>query len=166
LAPPVAYEPSDFTACVAHLLRTGAPRSSAAQLKVRCEQTYEGIRARILNFLITGYWLRGEAAAEGISVSQAEVQKQFEAVKRAQYPTAASFRRLLDASRQTVSDLMFAVQTQMLSTRLLEKFTKDYGKGRSEQATIAAFNRAIRSKWTARTDCRPGYVVKDCRQRP
>lgn len=97
-------------------------------------------------------------------MSEAEVRKKFEEERRAQYPTAASFRSFQEASRQTVPDLMFAVETQMLSAKLLEKFTKTQPKGKSEQAKTAAFNLGIRIKWTAKTDCQPGYVVQDCRQ--
>jgi hypothetical protein len=161
---PVAYQPPDFTACVAHL-HTSAPKSTTtAQLEARCKKTYAGIQARILNFLITGHWLRSEAAEQHASLSEAEVRKKFEEEKRAHYPTTASFRRLQQASRQTVPDLMFAVETQMLSTKLLEKFTKAHGHGKPEQVVIAAFNRSIRSRWIARTDCQPGYVVPDCKQ--
>jgi hypothetical protein len=164
LPKPVAYVPPDFSACVAHL-RTSAPGStSTARLEARCKQTFEGIKVRILNFLITGYWLRGEAAARHASVTEAEVRDRFERERRASYPSAASFRELLQASRQTIPDLMFAVETQMLSAKLLERFTAQHSHEASEQATIAAFNRGIRSRWTARTDCRPGYVVRGCRQ--
>ena len=161
---PVAYEPPDFAACVAHL-RTTAPRSTTtAQLTARCKKTYEGIQARILDFLITGYWLRGQAAEQHASVTEAEVRTNFEEERRRHYPTAAAFRRLQEASRQTVPDLMFAVETQMLSAKLLEKFTKEHSHEKSEQTTIAAFNKSISSTWIPKTDCQPGYVVKDCRQ--
>jgi hypothetical protein len=161
---PAAYEPPGFTACVAHL-HTSTPKSTAtAQLEARCKKTYEGIQSRILNFLITGYWLRGEAAEQHASVTEAEVHKKFEEEKRANYPTAASFRRLQETSRQTVPDLIFAVETRMLSTKLLEKFTKTHSHEKSEQATVAAFNTSLGSKWTAKTNCKPGYVVRDCKQ--
>ncbi len=160
---PVAYEPPDFTACVSHL-RAGEPKATTAQLQAKCKKAFEGIRARILDFLITASWLQGEAAEQHISVTEAEVRKKFEEEKRAHYPTAAAFHRLQEASLQTVPDLMLAVQRSMLSERLLARFTKLHGKGRAEQANIAAFNKYIRDKWTARTDCRPGYLIKDCRQ--
>jgi hypothetical protein len=164
LPKPVTYDPPHFTACVTHL-RTSAPKSvTTAQLEAKCKSTYESVQARILNFLVTGYWLRGEAAEQHASVTEAEVRKKFEEEKRAHYPTAASYRRLQEASRQTVPDLMFAVETQMLSGKLLEKFTREHRHAKSEQATIAAFNRNIRRTWTAKTDCRPGYVINDCRQ--
>jgi hypothetical protein len=164
LPQPVEYEPPAFTACVAHLRTSAAKSATTAQLTARCKRTFESIQRRILNFLITGYWMRGAATEHGSSVSEAEVRERFQEERRAHYPTAASFRRLQQTSHQTVPDLMFALQTQMLSAKLLESFTTDHSHLKSEQATIAAFNKSIRSKWTARTDCKPGYVIRDCRQ--
>jgi hypothetical protein len=164
LPQPVAYEPPDFTACVAHLQISAPKAATPAQLTAKCTKTYKSIQTRILNFLITGYWLRGEATEQHVSITEAEVRKKFEEEKRTNYPTAASFRRLQEASRQTVPDLMFAVETRMLSAKLLERFTKQHSHEPSEQATITAFNESIASKWTPRTNCQPEYVVRDCKQ--
>jgi hypothetical protein len=157
------YRPPDFTACIASL-RTSTPGSTTSQLRQRCRHTYEGIRARVLDFLITGYWLREEAANKGVAVSRAEVRMKFEEERRTHYPSAASFRALQEASRQRIPDMEFAVQTQMLSQKLLERFMTTQGRGQPEQAAIAAFNRNLRNVWTAKTNCRPEYVVSDCRQ--
>jgi hypothetical protein len=163
LPQPLAYDPPDFTACVDRA-RSRAPKTSLAALKARCQRTFDGIQARILGFLITGYWLRDQAAAEGVSVSQTEVERQLDEERRAHYPTAASFSRLLEASHQTVSDLAFAVETQILSAKLFKRFTAAHGQGTSEQAHIAAFNSQIKHEWTGRTNCRAGYVMADCVQ--
>jgi hypothetical protein len=37
-------------------------------------------------------------------------------------------------------------------------------RSQSEERTFSAFKRAFRKRWTARTDCRAGYVVLECRQ--
>jgi hypothetical protein len=160
----IEYQPPRFTACVAHLRESAGDSRSPAVLQAACRRTYEGIRARILNFLITGYWLRGEAARAHTSVSSAEVHRRFEQEREQNYPTAASFRRLEQASRQTEPDLEFAVETEMLSARLLARFAAETGHGESEQQAVAAFNARIKSAWVPRTNCRPGYVMRDCRQ--
>jgi hypothetical protein len=163
----VSYEPPAFTACVAHLRANVAKLKTPTTqktLETECRQIYTGIQSRILNTLISGYWLRGEAVAQGLSVSAAEITKQFEQEKLTSYPTAAAFRRLQQTSHQTVPDLMFAVETKMLSEKLFSKFQDTKAKGKTEGEAIAAFNQYIDSKWTAKTSCRPGYVVKDCAQ--
>jgi len=164
LPTPIEYAPPDFTACVERL-RKDAPRSTpTAPLRAECRNTYEGIRNRILGFLITGYWLRGEAAQQHASVSKSEVRKKFDEERRTRYPSAASFRRLQDASGQTVPDLEFALGTRLLSARLLERFARRHGDARNEQAAIAAFDKSIKNKWEPRTTCAPGYVVPDCKE--
>jgi hypothetical protein len=161
---PVVYEPPAFTACVAHLQISAPKSTTAAQLKAKCVRVYQNIQVRILHFLITGYWVRGEAAEQHVSITRAEVRTRFEEERRAHYATAASFRRLKEASGQTDQDLEFAVETQALSTKLFERFARAHPHASSQQATIAAFNRGLRGNWIARTDCRPGYIVPDCRQ--
>jgi hypothetical protein len=160
---PIDYEPPDFTACVAHLQATSLLHESTSQLKAKCQHTYTGIKTRILRFLIHGYWLREEAAEDGTPVSSAEVQKEFNRIKQQEYPTAAAFQRLEATSRQTVPDLKFAVETQMLSAKLLKKFSKPENK-ESPESSVDALNKMLNVKWTARTSCQPGYIIRACKQ--
>lgn len=160
----ISYIPPAFTACVAHRRTLTKTTATTASLRTECLKTYEGIQARVLNFLITGYWLREEAAKTHASVSQAEVHRKFNEYRQEDYPSATAFQRLKEASHQSVPDLEFAVETQMLSARLLEHFTTHISNNQPEQATITAFNQYIASKWTPRTICKPGYIVKDCKQ--
>ena len=159
----LAYAPPAFTACVAQLRATVPESTPSTPLQDECKATYESIRKRILNFLITGFWLRDAAAEQRVSVSPAEVMSKFEEEKRAHY-TPESFRRLQEASHQTVPDLEFSIATQMLSAKLLAKFAKEHGDEKNEQLAVSAFNKSIRFKWIPRTSCQPGYVVPDCKQ--
>jgi hypothetical protein len=161
LPTPVDYEPPDFTACVAHLRATSLLHESTSQLTAKCRHTYVGIKTRILGFLINGYWLREEAAEKGESVSGAEVQKEFNNIKQREFPTAAALQRLLAASRQTTSDLKFAVETEMLSAKLLKNFSKPETQASPESA-VEVLNKALDKKWMARTTCKPGYVIAAC----
>jgi hypothetical protein len=162
---PFVFEPPAFAACIAQSRAAGhGGRATTAQLRSSCRQIYAGIQARVLNFLITGYWLRGEAVAEGIAVSPAEVRRRFEQERRANYPTPESFHRFQEASRQTPADLMFAVATQLLSTKLLERYERAHGRSPSASSGIEELNRRIKSSWTKLTKCLPGYVVRDCSQ--
>jgi hypothetical protein len=163
LPSPLAYQPPRFAVCVAHA-RITEPKPKETQLVAQCRATYEGIQRRILNFLITGYWLREAAAESHLVVNATEVRRKFYEERRANYPTVASFRRLQEASRQTVPDLEFAVERQMLSARLLVAFGKAHPRMKSEAATIAAFNASIKSKWEPQTTCSSGYVVPDCKE--
>jgi len=160
---PMDYEPPNFTACVAHLRATSLLHESTSQLTAKCRHTYVGIKTRILRFLINGYWLREEAAEDGASVSSAEVQKEFDHIKQQSFPTEAAFQRLLAASRQTIPDLKFAVETQMLSAKLLKRFSKIENK-ESPESSEEALNKQLDEKWTPRTSCKSGYVIQACGQ--
>jgi hypothetical protein len=160
----ITYTPPAFTACVAQLKAGAPPGLSASVLLAQCRATYHGIQTRILGFLITGYWLRNDAAETHLTVSRTEVRRRFADERRLHYPTWESFHRLEQTSHQSVADLEFAVETAMLSARLLERFAKARGDAKNEQSAIPAFNKSIVSKWTPATDCQPGYVVPDCRQ--
>ena len=161
---PITYKPPAFTACVDRYLEHMPKSTPLGPLRAECKLTYESIQARILSFLITGYWLRSEANARHIHITSAEVHMRFEEERRAHYPSLGSFRRLQEASHQTISDLEFATETQILSTRLFERFVKEHRHFLSEEAAVRAFNNNIKSKWITRTSCEPGYIVPDCKQ--
>jgi hypothetical protein len=158
---PLVYSPPSFDACVSALKAT-APRSRVTQLRDRCRTIYEGINRRILNFLITGYWLRDAASQQHLTVTLPEVRTQFEKEKSANF-NPATFRQLEQSSRQGVPDFLFAVETRMLSARLLARFTRAHPH-RSEEANIRVFNASLRRSWVPRTNCTRGYVVPDCKQ--
>jgi hypothetical protein len=161
---PVTYKPPDFAACVAQARQGPLKSAPTPPLRAECKATYESIQRRVLSFLIIGYWLRAAAAEVHASVTPAEVRERFEEERKSHYPTTQALRRLEEVSRQTVPDLEFAVETQMLSARLLSLFAKEHRDQRNEQAAVPAFNKSIKSKWSARTRCLPGYVVPDCKQ--
>jgi hypothetical protein len=162
---PINYEPPDFTECIARLRANALLHESTSQLKAKCQQTFKGIQERILRFLINGYWLREEAAEDGLSISNAELQKEFNHLKQQEFPTAASFQRLLTASRQGIPDLMFAVETVMLSSKLQQKISKPITKENpNPEGGLKELNRTLVKKWTVRTNCHPGYIVQDCKQ--
>jgi hypothetical protein len=48
---------------------------------------------------------------------------------------------------------------QSIERKVLGRATKA-----TQKRSFAAFKAVFRKRWTARTDCRPGYAVLDCRQ--
>jgi hypothetical protein len=162
---PIDYEPPDFTECIARLRASALVSETTAQLKMKCLQTFQGIQTRILGFLINGYWVREEAAEDGISIANAELQTEFNKIRAHEFTTPASLQRLLNASRQTIPDLQFAVETGMLSTRLQRKFSKPITKENpNPESDIEILNKRIVTKWKPRTSCLPGYIIKACGQ--
>jgi hypothetical protein len=167
----VDYEPTEYTACVAHLKTTLELTEAVIQIRSRCQQIYKSIEERILVFLIHGYWLREEASENAVTVTNAELQKEFNQIKKQGYPTAAAFHRLLAASHQTVADLKFAVLSQMLSNKLTQKLANTDTEIRdatekTPEAQTAQVNTLLTKKWPAKTLCTTGYIVKGCKQNP
>jgi len=156
---PVIYDPPAFGDCVARL--SGA---TIGERRRRCERRYNAIQTRVLDFLIVGYWLREAAARHHLRVSSAELRREYGAEVRKHYATVGALARFEKASRQTRADLEFALETQMLSSRLIGAFAKKHPHEPSERAAIQAFNSGIKQEWVPRTTCARGYVVTDCKQ--
>ncbi len=155
----LTYTPPTFTACASQL-QASSPHATIAQLKARCKSAYEGIRARVLTFLITGSWLRQQAAAAHVAVTPGDIERRLAEERKREGP--AMYRRLIAASHQTAADFDFAIETRVLSERLEERFVAQH-KSWPEQRQITGFNRSITSRWIPATYCEVGYVVKDCR---
>jgi phosphatidylethanolamine-binding protein (PEBP) family uncharacterized protein len=114
-----------------------------------------------LGFLITSDWVLAEAAARGISVSEAEVKRRLAQLERQNFPKAGSLQRFLARSHETGADLLARVKVEMLQSRTAAQVTA--GKGASQRkALLASFQQAFQRHWKSYTTCRAGYVMEDC----
>jgi foldase protein PrsA len=121
---PVAPEPPDYTACIAHLKEIAEKPATQATLKKDCETQYKSFSQEVLGFLISSSWVLGEAKSLGIKLSDKEVKKQFQTIKNQQFPKAAEFEKFLATSGQSVSDLLLRVKLNMLSSKIQAKIIK------------------------------------------
>jgi foldase protein PrsA len=147
---PVAPEPPNYTACIAHLKEI-APEPTkktltAAAMKVQCEQQYKALTQQVLGFLTSSQWVLGEAKSLGIKLSDKEVKKQFQTIKNQQFPKAAEFEKFLASSGQSVSDLLLRVKLNMLSTKIQAKILKQ--KSTVTQAQIAKYYNENKSRYS------------------
>jgi foldase protein PrsA len=131
---PVVPDPPSFTACIAHL-QTIAPKPAkgqkaptAAVLKSECQQQYTALQQQVLGFLISSNWVIGEASDLGVKLTDKEVEKQFETIKKQQFPKAGEFQKFLTNSGQTVSDLLLRVKLNQLSQKIQQKVSKSKTK--------------------------------------
>ena len=140
-AKPVIPEPPNYTACIAHLAATspkpakGQKPPTTQELKAECEQQYKSLQQEVLGFLISSSWVLGEGSSLGVKLSDAEVKKQFEKIKVAQFPKAAEFEKFLATSGQTVSDLLLRVKLNLLSQKIEQKVVKQKSKVTEAQVT-------------------------------
>src|SRR3954447_2798204 len=138
-----APKPPDYAACVNQKRKTtpkpakGQPKVTDAQLKAQCKQEYDSLRDQVLQLLISFQWIEGEAKAQGIKVSDKEVQASFDKQKKQAFPKEADFQKFLKDSGQSEADILKRVRLDALSNKIRTKVTK--GKDKVTDAQIAAF---------------------------
>lgn len=163
----VIPDPPSYVGCIAYLQRVaqrpaaGQVRPTTEQLKNRCEQRHAFLQHHVLDILITFYWLSGEGAARGITVSDGEARK----LLAQQFPTEAAFRKFLEITGESEADELLILKRDLLSTRLQQSVSEKLGlTSEQQQLTFLKFIEALTKRWSARTSCRRGYVVSECRQ--
>src|SRR4051812_7768103 len=91
----------NFTRCIAEKKKTapkpakGQPKPTDAQFKAQCSQQYEGLKQQVLQFLISSAWIQGEAKDQGVTVTDKDVETQFEKTKKQSFPKEADFQKFL-----------------------------------------------------------------------
>jgi foldase protein PrsA len=122
-------DPPGFEECVAaERQRPGEPPQTDDQLRARCSERYEAIRASTMLFLLHREWTRQEAAARGIVVTRAEVRRAFERQKREAFPTEGAYREFLRSSGLSEADILRRVEFDILQRRLTRAATADVPK--------------------------------------
>ena len=136
-------QPPEFTACVANKQRSapkppkGQPKPTPEQFKAQCKQEYEGLRDQVMQLLIQNEWVKGEAADQGVTVSEADVRKAFEEQKKQSFPKKGDYEKFLKTSGFTEEDILFRVRLEQLSNKLREKVVK--GKDQVNDQQIEAY---------------------------
>jgi foldase protein PrsA len=131
---PVIPDPPDYKACIAHLQATqpkpakGQTAPTTQQLKSQCEQQYKSLQQEVLGFLISSQWVLGEANSLGVKASDKEVKKEFEKIKKTQFPKSGDFEKFLATSGQSVSDLLLRVKLNLLSSKIQKKIIAEHNK--------------------------------------
>lgn len=129
---PAVPEPPAYSTCIAHLKAIepkpvkGQKPKTEAQLKAECEQQYKAYQQQVLGFLIVVEWLVGEAKEKGVELSDHEVVKRFNELKKREFPKEAEFQKFLASTGYTISDLLLRVKQSMIETKLQESITKGH----------------------------------------
>jgi foldase protein PrsA len=116
-----------------------------AQLAAACKEDYARLRAQVLQLLISFRWIEGEAAAQGITVTDAEVDQSFQEQKRQSFPNDADYEKFLKRSGQTREDILQRVRLDLLSNKLRDKVVA--GKDQISDEAIAQFYANNRSRF-------------------
>jgi foldase protein PrsA len=150
---PQPPQPPNFSACVAEKAKTapkpakGQPTPTTAQFKAQCKQEYEGLRDQVLQFLVSSQWIINESADQGVKVTDAEVNKQFQQTKKQSFPKEKDFQKYLANSGMSVQDLLFRVRGNLLSDKLRTKITK--GKDKVTDAQVADYYKKNKARFAS-----------------
>jgi foldase protein PrsA len=122
----VVPDPPAYTSCIATLRRQsrpvrGQPAPTDVTLRAQCRQQNDQLVAQTMGTLIQNVWIEKEAKDQGVSVSDADVQRQLAATKRQSFPTEAAYQRFLKRAGMTQADVLDRVRTQALAAALTRK---------------------------------------------
>jgi hypothetical protein len=118
---------------------------------------------RALAVLITSQWIVGEAQARHVEVSEAEVKQRYTQIVHQSFPKAGALEKFLATSGETEADLLARIRVEALTSHISAQATAKKS-GSQREALLAAFEKSFHAHWKALTDCKPGYVMEDCRQ--
>ena len=140
----------DFKQCIAEKKKTattakGQPQQTDAQLKAACKQQYDSLKSEVVSFLVRATWLDQEAAKQKVTVSDKDVQKSIDDIKKQQFPQAGAYEKFLAKSGLTNADVLFQQRSQLLQQKITAKVTK--GKDKVTDPQIAAYYNKNKGKF-------------------
>ena len=128
--------PPDFTECIdakseQAAAAAGAPQApeppSEDQLLQACEQEYDLLKEQVMQFLIQGAAIEQEAEEREVTVTDEEVQTQFDDLKAQSFPDDEQFQQFLESSGMTEEDLLRRVRLDLLVAAIREDVLADQG---------------------------------------
>jgi foldase protein PrsA len=144
-------DPPDFVKCVAQKKKTapkpakGQPETTDAQFKTQCKQQYDQFKSEVLGFLIRSTWLDQEAEKMKVNVTDKEVQKQIDDIKKQQFTQKGSYEKFLQTAGLTNEDVLFQQRVRELQNKITQKITK--GKDKVTDAQIADYYNKHKSQF-------------------
>jgi hypothetical protein len=166
--PPSRKNPRGKLSFVKHATKPAKPRPipASAQLERECAERYRSVQMGMLNVLIGFQWELQEGKASGVNPSEAEVREEYARYSRRHFPNRGEQQRHLADTGESVGDELLRMRTDMISGRIFSKEKRRFG-GIATKAQLRAYATwavATEKHWVARTSCRAGYVVEDCKQ--
>ncbi|WP_028066822.1 peptidyl-prolyl cis-trans isomerase [Solirubrobacter soli] len=130
-----------YRKCIAARRKALPPKDrqkvSRHELVTWCKQDYAQLRNQVMQLLISFKWIAGEAALQGITVTDAEVDQSFQEQKKQSFPKESDYRKFLKQSGQTEADILQRVRLDLLSNKLRDKVVA--GKDQVSDEAIAQF---------------------------
>jgi foldase protein PrsA len=128
----VPDQADDHRRCIAAKRKALSPkerqRVTDTRLRTQCEREYAQLRDQVMQLLISFEWIEGEAALRGLTVTDAEVTKEFDKQKQQSFPKEAQFQKYLKTSGQTLADVRARVRLDLLSNKLRDQVVAGHGQ--------------------------------------
>ena len=143
----------DFKQCIAQAKKTapkpakGQPEQTDAQFKSQCQQQYSQFKSEVLGFLIRSTWLDQEAKKQKVGITEKELQKQIDDIKKQQFTQKGSYEKFLQQAGLTNADVLFQQRVQQLQNKITAKITK--GKDNVTDAQIQAYYNKNQSRFSS-----------------
>lgn len=163
-------EPANYPQCVKAAEKIvpkaadGRPQLTTRQLTEKCRELYEAIKAQALGFLINVQWTVTEAAEMGITVSSVAVRQGFDRYRHEAFHSDAEFHKYISERGWTLADMLYRYKLEVLVHKILPKFEEKVKKAGGGERVYARLALERYHKRIARTSCRRGYVVPQCRE--
>lgn len=141
---------------------TVAKKAAEPTAKGQQPASATALQEEVLGFLISSDWVKGEAKDLGIGVTTAEVRRDFDRIRSTQFHKRREFEAFLRKSGQTVADLLFRVELNLLSQRIQKQVVAGHHSASSKRRALSQFVKGFKAKWEAQTYCASEYDDKDC----
>jgi hypothetical protein len=162
-------EPANYPRC-AEAAKKVIPRSytgklelSEAAISEKCHELYQAIKAQALAYLLSVQWTVLEGEEQGVSVSDTELHKEFQLLRKNIYKSQANQQKYLAERHMVVADVLYQLKRNLLTRRLTPKFEAKVAKAGGGQSTYVRLALARYKGLIAKTSCKPGYVVEGCK---
>jgi foldase protein PrsA len=113
-SPVIVPDPPNYTKCMASLKKIAPATIPKSELLTACQGQF----AQTMEYLVRSYWVQGQAAAEKLSVTPADVEAKFTTAKNQEFKTAAEFTSFLKETGQTQSDILYRFRISLLAAKL------------------------------------------------
>lgn len=88
-------------------------------------QQYRQLHQQVLGFLISSQWVLGEAAEQGLKVSDREIEQGLKQKVRVSYPGGESeLRQFLKDTGQSLSDVKFEIQAHLAEQKIRQRLAE------------------------------------------
>lgn len=108
-----------------HALVQAAAQGQVKPVPKPGDEKYEELKKTAMEEVFDAIWIQGQAEEMGNSVTEAEIAKELEKLKKQAFKTEKQYREFLKEAHYTKADVIERVTLQMLSTQIQEQVTEE-----------------------------------------